>query len=126
MRRQIENTIKKCDIYARVKHNRHKFYELFKNSSTSDRAWKSIALDFIIKLLKFKKKITKTIYDFILIIVDRLIKYNYFLLYKKTSTAEDLVYTFLKTIITNYKLLDEIISDRDKLFTSKFWKSLMN
>ena len=126
MRKRVEETIKRCDVCVKAKHNRHKFYELFKSLSTSDRAWKSIALNFIIKLLKFKKRVTETIYDSILIIVDRLIKYNYFLSYKKASTAEDLVYTFLKTIIANHELSDEIISDKDKLFISKFWKSLMN
>ena len=111
---------------VRVKHDQHKSYELLKSLSTLDCAWKSITLDFIIKLLKFKKRVTEVIYDFILIIVNWLIKYSYFLLYKKVSTAKDLVYTFFKTIIANYKLLDEIISNKDKLFTLKFWKSLVN
>ena len=126
MKKRIEKTIRKCDICARTKHDRHKFYELLKSLSTSNRAWKSIALNFIIKLSKFKKRVIKTIYDFILIIVNRLIKYNYFLSYKKTSIAKDLIYTFFKTIIANHELLNKIISNRNKLFTSKFWKSLMN
>ena len=126
IRKQIEETIRKCDICARTKHNRHKFYKLFKSSSTPNRAWKSITLNFIIKLLKFKERVTEAIYDFILIIVNRLIKYSYFLSYKKANTAKDLVYTFFRTIIANHGLSDEIISNRDKLFTSKFWKSFVN
>jgi len=59
-------------------------------------------------------------YDFILIITDRLIKYEYFLSYKKATFAKDLTYTFLKMIVANYELSDEIISNRDKLFTLKF------
>ena len=120
IRKQIEDTVRKCDICVKTKHNQHKFYKLLKSLSTSNRAWKNIILNFIIKLSKFKKKITKAIYNFILIIVNRLIKYNYFLSYKKASTAKDLVYTFFKTIITNHKLLNKIISNRNKLFTSKF------
>ena len=38
MRKQIEETIRKCDICAKIKHNRHKFYGLLKNLSTSNRA----------------------------------------------------------------------------------------
>ena len=38
MRKQVEETIRKCDTCAKTKHNRHKSYELFKNLSTSDRA----------------------------------------------------------------------------------------
>ena len=37
IRKQVENTIRKCDVYVRVKHNRHKSYKLLKNLSTSDR-----------------------------------------------------------------------------------------
>ena len=118
--------IRKYDVYVRVKHDQHKSYELLKSLNTLNRAWKSITLNFIIKLLKFKKRIIETIYDSILIIINRLIKYKYFLSYKKTTFAKDLIYTFLKTIVVNYKLLNEIISNRNKLFTSKFWKSLIN
>ena len=57
---------------------------------------------------------------FILIITDRLIKYKYFLLYKKATFAKDLIYTFLRMIVANHELSDEIISNRDKLFTLKF------
>lgn len=71
--------------------------------------WKSIALNFIVKLLKLKERIIKTVYHFILIIINRLIKYKYFLLYKKASFAENLTYTFLKMIITNHELLNKII-----------------
>jgi len=126
MRKQIEDIIRKCNVYICMKHNWHKLYELLKSLSTSDHAWKSIALNFIVKLFKLKKRVIETMYDFILIITDRLIKYKYFLSYKKATFAEDLTYTFLRTIVANHELSDEIISNRDKLFTLKFWKFLMN
>ncbi len=109
-----------------MKHNQHKLYELLKSLSTSDSAWKSIALNFIIKLFKLKKRVIEIIYDFILIIMNRLIKYEYFLSYKKATFAKDLIYTFLRIIVANHELSDKIISNRDKLFTLKFWKFLMN
>ncbi len=126
MRKQVEEIIRKCDVCICTKHNQHKLYELLKNLSTSDHAWKSIALNFIVKLFKSKKRVIEIMYDSILIITDRLIKYKYFLSYKKATFAENLTYTFLRTIVTNHELLDEIISNRDKLFTSKFWKFLIN
>ncbi len=126
MRKQIENSIRKCNVYICTKHNQHKLYELLKSFSTSDCTWKSIALNFIVKLFKLKKKVIKIMYDFILIITDRLIKYEYFLSYKKATFAKDLIYTFLRMIVANHELSDEMISNRDKLFTLKFWKSLIN
>ncbi len=126
MRKQVKNIIRKCNVCIWMKHNQHRSYELLKSFSTSDHAWKSITLNFIIKLSKLKERVTKIMYDFILMITNRLIKYEYFLLYKKVTFVKDLTYTFLRIIIVNHDLSDEIISNRDKLFTSKFWKSLVN
>ena len=67
-----------------------------------------------------KEKVTGVEFDSILVIIDRLTKYTYILLYKEASIVEDLAYTFLRTIVTNYRLPEEVISDRDKLFTLKF------
>jgi hypothetical protein len=75
-----------------------------------------IILDFIIKLLLLQDLITRIKYDSILVIIDRLIKYIYMILYLKANTAEDLAYIFLRVIIANYSTLEEMISDRDKLF----------
>ena len=36
------------------------------------------------------------------------------------STAKDFAYLFITTILANYGILEEIISDRDKIFKSKF------
>ena len=126
IRKQIEEIIRKCNVCICMKHKQHKSYELLKSLSTSNHAWKSIALNFIVKLFKSKKRVIEAIYDFILIITDRLIKYEYFLSYKKVTFTENLIYTFLRMIVANHELSDEIISNRDKLFTLKFWKSLMN
>ena len=68
----------------------------------------------------------KAVYDSILVITDRLTKYRYFIPYKEASSAEELAYMFLRVIAANHELPEEIISDRDKLFTFKFWKSLVN
>jgi len=83
-------------------------------------AWKSIALDFIVKLPLSKDPLTGVEYDSILIITERLTKYGYFIPYLEASDAKALTYTFLRVIIANHGLLEEIILDRDKLFTLKF------
>ena len=62
----------------------------------SERAWSLVLLDFVIKLPLSKEPIIKTEFDSILIIVNRLIKWGTFIPYKKLSTAENLVYTFLR------------------------------
>jgi hypothetical protein len=60
-------------------------------------------------------------YNTIFIITNRLTKYAYILLYKIIYIVIDIIYIFLREIIANYRILEEIISDRDKLFILKFW-----
>jgi hypothetical protein len=75
-----------------------------------------IVLDFVVKLLLSQDLIIRVEYDFILVIIDRLTKYIYIILYLKANIAEDLVYIFLRVVVTNYSALEEMISDRDKFF----------
>jgi hypothetical protein len=42
------------------------------------------------------------------------------ILYLEVSTAEDLAYAFLRVVVANYSALEEMISDKDKFFISKF------
>jgi hypothetical protein len=62
----------------------------------------------------------EVVFDSILVIIDRLTKYGYFILYKESLSAEELAYAFNKYIIGNHEILKKIINDRDKLFTSRF------
>ncbi|OHF04303.1 hypothetical protein CORC01_00642, partial [Colletotrichum orchidophilum] len=49
-----------------------------------------------------------------------LIKFAYFILYKKINNIKKLIYTFLKIVIINYGLFKKIIFNKNKLFTAKF------
>jgi hypothetical protein len=66
------------------------------------------------------------IYDSIMVVTDRFTKYTYFIPYFESSLAEDLAYIFYKYVMANYRFPQRIISNRDKLFTSRFWKLLMD
>jgi hypothetical protein len=70
----------------------------------------------VVKLLLSRDPITGVEYDSILVVIDRLTKYTYMILYLKASIAEDLAYAFLRVVVANHSAPEEIISDRDKLF----------
>ena len=89
-------------------------------SLISNQLWISIVMNFIVKLSLSKKSLTNVLYNLILIIVNQLTKKARFVSYFKASDAEDLAYTFLQNVTAFNKLLKEIISDRDKLFTFNF------
>ena len=119
----VKQVVSTCEICNKAKANRHAPYGLLKSPPTPDGAWKSIAWDFIVKLPPSIEPMTKVVYDSILVITDRLTKYGHFIPYKESSTATELAYIFLKVVVAQHGLPDEIISDRDKLFTSKFWQT---
>ena len=124
-KQQITNIINNYNSCKKNKVKQYKAYSLLKLFLIFTTVWKSISLDFITKLPILQKPLTKILYNSILIVVCKLSKYAYFLLYKKASTATDLVYTFIRNIIGNHGTPKEIISNRDKLFTSNFWQLLM-
>jgi transposase InsO family protein len=52
-------------------------------------------------------------------------KYAYFIPYKEASSAEELAYVTLRMVIAAHTVPCYIIIDRAKVYTSKFWESLM-
>ncbi len=81
-------------------------------------------MNFITKLLTSKNLAWEVKFDSILTIVDRLTKYTMFISFKKTATASVLTYIILQELINNHRLSKKFITDRNKLFTSKFWEML--
>ena len=63
-------------------------------------------------------------YEFILVIVDRLIKMVYYEPVKVTINALWLAEVIFNMVIWHYSLLNSIVFNKDLLFISKFWLSL--
>nr|GEX45829.1 putative reverse transcriptase domain-containing protein [Tanacetum cinerariifolium] len=76
-------------------------------------------MDFINKLPR-----TRSGYDFIWVIVDRLTKSAHFLTVREDYKTEKLVRLYINEIIARHGGPVSIISDRDNYFTPRFWKSL--
>nr|GEV59850.1 putative reverse transcriptase domain-containing protein [Tanacetum cinerariifolium] len=79
----------------------------------------NVTMDFMTGLSR-----TPSSYDLIWVIVDRLTKSAHFLLKKKIDSIEKLVELYLKEIVCRHGMPVSVISDRDSLFTSRFWVSL--
>ena len=120
MRKAVEDYIRQCSTCAQNKSTRHKPYGKQQQIEAPQQVWQEITMDFIVKLPLSKDTITDIKYNSILVVVDRLTKYAHFIPWKEKGNAKDLAKVILKEIIANHVIPQSIISDRDKLFTSKF------
>jgi hypothetical protein len=81
-------------------------------------------MDFITDLPLSKDPATNVFYDTILVMVDKLTKYTHFIPCHKTINAPQLGYLVLDRLVRHHGLPLSFITDRDKLFTSAYWKTL--
>ena len=58
----------------------------------------------------------------IIVIIDKLTKWGYFIVYIEEITVEDIVQVYVKKVFIRYRALDKIILDRDLRFMLAFWE----
>jgi len=71
-------------------------------------------------LLKLRDPITGQDYNAILVIVDKLIKWGYFIVYTEEILVEDVARIYIKEVFIRYRAPGKIISDRDLRFIAAF------
>nr|GFC07779.1 hypothetical protein [Tanacetum cinerariifolium] len=81
--------------------------------------WERITMDFITKLPR-----TQSGYDSIWVIVDRLTKSAHFISVNEKYKTKKLAQLYLKEIVCKHGVPVLIISERDLIFASRFWRSL--
>ena len=62
----------------------------------------------------------------ILVVVDHFTKYGHFLPLKHPFTAQTVAKVVLDSVVKLHGLPKTIVSDRDKIFTSAFWRALFS
>jgi hypothetical protein len=63
-------------------------------------------------------------FEVILVVVDRLTKYSHFIALRHPYTALTVANTFLDNVVRLHGVPESIVSDRDAVFTSNFWRQL--
>jgi transposase InsO family protein len=83
-------------------------------------------MNFITKLPKSTNLAIGERYDSILVMIDRLTKYSHIIACKEKMIVEQLGYLVLDRLIRYHDIPKGLTSDRDKLFTSNYWKTLIS
>ena len=125
MRPQVEKYIKECIMCQTNKASRHARYGKIQFAPVPEDPWADITMDFVVKLPKSMDPATRVLYDSIMVIVDKLVKYALMLPFKETWDASQLGFILLDRVVRDHGVPVSITSDRDKLFTSNYWRTLI-
>ncbi|PNX81711.1 transposon Tf2-1 polyprotein [Trifolium pratense] len=118
MMKRVQEFIKACDTCQRQKYAATTPSGLLQPLPIPGLVWSEISMDFITNLPKSNG------YEAILVVVDRLSKYSHFVPLKHPFTARSIASIFVKEIVRLHGVPESILSDRDPLFVSIFWKEL--
>ncbi|GJS95902.1 retrotransposon-related protein [Tanacetum coccineum] len=118
MRKTVKQRVSQCDICHRNKADLAAYPGLLQPLPIPHKIWVDISMDFIDGLPMSNGKTV------IMVIVDRLSKYAHFIPMSHPYSATQVAQVFLDNVYKLHGLPKTIISDRDKVFTSLFWKSL--
>jgi hypothetical protein len=120
LRKLVDSFVRQCSICQQAKHENCKTPGLLSPLLIPQSSWQDIAMDFIDGLPLSGG------YSVMLVVVDKFSKYAHFFPLKHPYTASSVATTFLNNIVKLHGLPKTIVLDRDKIFTSHFWKSLFD
>ena len=125
MKDKVTSFIAKCADCQKNKHSTHAPYGEMQAMELPDAPWSDISMDFVTGLPVSRDPVTQVSYDAILVVVDRFTKQAEYIAFRKDFTAVQLAHIINDRIIRYHGIPKSIISDRDKLFTSNFWTTLL-
>ena len=115
----VKSFIRQCESCQKNKHSTY-INRVPQTIEPTEKPWQSVTMDFITKLPLSEDPVTKIKYDSIWVVVDRYSKWVHCFSFKETYTAKDLGYLWRDRFVRIHDNPQEIINDRDKLFTSVY------
>lgn len=116
LQRDVESYVQQCQICQQAKHENTKTPGLLQPLPVPQGAWQDWSMVFVEGLPLSEGC------NAILVIV----KYSHFIPLKHPFTAQDIARLVLDNVVKLHGLPRSIVSDRDKIFTSSFWKALFS
>lgn len=118
MRKDVQDFVQNCLVCQRAKHSQLHPAGLLQPLPILQRIWEDVSMYFITGLPNSHG------FQVIMVVVDRLSKYAHFAALKSGFTSLQVAEKFFETVVKLHGLPSTIVSDRDKVFTSSFWRHL--
>lgn len=114
----VQEYVRTCDICQRCKPEHNAPPGLLQPLPIPNHAWETISLDFVEGLPKSNGK------EVVLVVVHKLTKYSHFVGLSHPYTAVTVAQAVLDNVVKLHGPPQAIISDRDTVFLSSFWREL--
>ncbi|CAM8878468.1 unnamed protein product [Rhodiola kirilowii] len=118
MQGDIKNYVQACKVCQQVKTITTASPGLLQPLALPTGVWRDIAMDFVTHLPSAKGL------SVVMVVVDRLTKYGHFSALSSGFTADSVAKLFVKDIRRLHGMPSSIVSDRDPIFMSIFWREL--
>ena len=119
MKQVVQDYVRECPTCQRHKSEHLHPAGLLLPLPIPQGVWTDVALDFVEALPRVRGK------SVILTVVDRFSKYCHFIPLAHPYSAESVAQAFFAEIVRLHGVPQSLVSDRDVVFTSKFWKEIM-
>lgn len=118
MFQRVKEYVANCLVCQKMKYEAVSPAGILQPLPIPEQIWNDISMDFITCLPKSKG------FSVILVVVDRLSKYAHFMALKPPISARSVAEVFIREVVRLHGIPKSIVSDRDSMFVSSFWKEL--
>ena len=121
MFQQVHKFVQSCTTCQKAKTVTHTTKNLLQPLQVPPDRWTSVSMDFVTGLPPSTNG-----HDMIMVIVDRFTKVAHFIPTYKTLTGEEAAKLFLSHVVKLHGFPEELVTDRDIRFQSKFWQTIQH
>jgi transposase InsO family protein len=118
MKQFVRRSVQECLTCQRAKPERVRYPGLLQPLPVPSFAWEIVSMDFISGFPKSGR------YDGVMVVVDKFSRFAHFIPICHPYSAASIARLFLDNVYKLHSMPLSIVSDRDPVFTSTFWKEL--